>query len=218
MRLWSEIKAGLSPIVDLIYPPRCPACGEAVSNQGGLCLDCWQQLEEPIDQSDIIAASLYNGISRQLVLNFKYGGKIALAKLFARMIAAKLPETQGDNAPLLVPVPLHRLRLWERGFNQSALLARELAKLGKGKLLIDGMKRTKRTTPLGGLNHEERWAELKDAIIVPENKRSRIEGQNVLLIDDVHTSGATSSACVEALKEAGAKSVQIACFARVGQS
>lgn len=160
-----------------------------------------------------MAASLYNDASRQLILTFKHGGKIALGPLLARMIGARLDP--GDDKPLLVPVPLHRWRLWKRGYNQAALLAGELAKLGKGELLVDALIRRKRTPSLGGLGREERERALAGAISVRSSARANLSGRDVILIDDVLTSGATSEACTAALLEAGAASVRIACFARV---
>jgi ComF family protein len=116
---------------------------------------------------------------------------------------------------LIVPVPLHRWRLWSRGYNQAALLARELARLGKGEMLVDALHRQKRTPSLGGLGAKARRRALKGAILVTERHRAAIAGRNILLVDDVLTSGATSDACVAALRKAGARTVAIACFARV---
>lgn len=242
---WSaQLKSGLRPLTDLVYPPRCPVCGEAVATQGGLCLGCWSGLEtpatpacnqcqrplggspgtaqtcrlcevEPPRHAGIIAASVYTDVSRQLVLSLKHGGKIALAGLMGQMMAGRLPESNGADARLIVPVPLHRLRLWQRGFNQAALLASELARRNKGELCIDALIRRKRTPSLGGLGREERRAALCNAIAVRGARRDMIAGRDVLLVDDVYTSGATSSACVEALLDTGARSVRIVCFARV---
>ena len=164
----------------------------------------------------VYAATLYNDASRQLVLDYKHGGRITHARLLARLIAARLPDpVPGDVAPLLVPVPLHRWRLWQRGFNQAALLAGELAKAGKGETLVDGLLRRRRTPSLGGLGREARERALAGAIIVHPRRRARIAGRDVVLVDDVFTSGATSRACVAALAEAGARNVSVACFARV---
>lgn len=222
MRWQQELKTGLSPLVDLIYPPRCPSCGVAVAAHGGLCVDCWSQLDlleanasDMGDASAVIAACAYGEVSRQLVLNFKHGGKTALATVLAPMMAVSLPDASEEDPPLLIPVPLHRMRLWERGYNQAGLLARELAKLGKGQALLDGLVRTKRTPSLGSLGKEERAAVLQDAIEVPKGKQARIACRDVRLVDDVYTSGATSTACTKALLNAGAKSVTTVCFARV---
>ncbi|MEP0191042.1 MAG: ComF family protein [Erythrobacter sp.] len=239
-----EISEGLRPIIDLVYPPRCALCGDAISDQGGLCVACFDQLKFPGEpacttcqrpmgtngtakpaqchaceherpsHAGILAATIYNDASRQLVLQFKHGGKIAPAALLGRLMASKL-DPPSDDPPLLIPVPLHRLRLWERGFNQSALLARELQRQKKGELLVDGLVRRKRTPSLGGLGSDERRAVLEGAIDIRGSRAKRIATRDTILVDDVLTSGATSNACIEALLNAGAKSVKVACFARV---
>jgi ComF family protein len=244
--LASHLAGVFRPLVDFIYPPRCPLCGAAVARQDGLCADCWgalafpgepccttcQQPMKPASQARslqcgacaehpplharVSAATLYNDTSRQLVLNLKHGHKIALAGLMGRMMAARLGDAAaGEALPLLVPVPLHRWRLWDRGFNQAALLAGEMAKAGSGELLVDGLVRVRRTPSLGGLGRGAREAALAGAITVPRRRAAMIRARRVILVDDVLTSGATSTACVAALIGAGAARVEIACFARV---
>jgi ComF family protein len=233
----------MSPVVDILYPPRCPLCGEAIAKQDGLCAACWQELEllcEPACEScnwpllserlgqtlqcgaclakaplhdGIIAAARYSEASRQLVLKLKHGGKIGLAKLLGRTIAARMPDSKPGQ--ILVPVPLHPLRLWQRGYNQSALLAGELALFGKGELLVDALSRVRYTPSLGGLDKGARVKALNRAIAIRASCAERIRDAHVVLVDDVLTSGATSDACVRVLKRAGAKTVTIACFARV---
>ncbi|WP_379554629.1 ComF family protein [Qipengyuania sp. DGS5-3] len=171
-------------------------------------------MAEPPTHNGIAAATVYNDASRQLILAFKYGGRIALATMLAKLISARLPPVE-DDAPLLIPVPLHRLRLWRRGFNQAALLARELAKQGSGDLLVDGLVRRKSTPPLAGFGSKRRRSILSGAIAINARRRNAVKDRRVILVDDVLTSGATSNACVAALKQAGARSVTIACFARV---
>lgn len=243
-QLNATLKEGLRPIVDLVYPPRCVSCGGAIAAQGAMCAECWGELEipgepacktcqrplgsasaarsatcyecaaEPPRHSGIIAATLYNDASRKLILTFKHGGKIALAPLLARLMAARIEPATSDQ-PLLVPVPLHRWRIWTRGFNQSALLARQIAGLGKGELLIDGLVRRKRTPSLGGLGKDAREQALAGAIAVRVSRAALVKGRHIILVDDVLTSGATSNACITALLDSGAASVRIACFARV---
>lgn len=145
------------------------------------------------------------------MLALKHGRRIALAPLLARLIAARIPPCEEER--LLIPVPLHRWRLWQRGFNQAALLARELGKAGCDRVVVDGLVRTKRTPILGGMGAKARARVLAGAIAV--RRPDAVKGRHLLLVDDVLTSGATSTACVKALKRAGAKSVVIACFARV---
>jgi ComF family protein len=238
----ATVMAALEPVIDFVFPPRCPACGAGVGRHGGLCAECWAGLAIPSEpwcracqrpfgesgpgegaicapclahpprHAGIYAATLYAPVPRKLVLAFKHGRRIALAPMLARLMAARLPD---DSERLIVPVPLHRWRLWSRGYNQAALLARELARLGKGEMLVDALHRQKRTPSLGGLGAKARRRALKGAILVTERHRAAIAGRNILLVDDVLTSGATSDACVAALRKAGARTVAIACFARV---
>ncbi len=164
----------------------------------------------------VFAATTYGETSRKLVLAYKHGGRIALSQLLARLMAARLPDMREATAPpLLVPVPLHRWRLWQRGFNQAALLASELAKLGKGEALVDGLVRRKRTPSLGGLGREARDRALSGAIAVNSGRAAMLEGRDIILIDDVFTSGATSRACISAIRQARPASIAIACFAQV---
>ena len=238
-----EVHPLLAPVVDLVFPPRCPLCGAGLAAQSGLCAECWSGLAvpgepacatcrrpledgadlgtrcapclaQPPRHDGIAAGTLYNDTSRRLVLALKHGHRIALAPLLARMIAAQLPAEVGPGW-LAVPVPLHRWRLWSRGFNQSALLAGELVKRSGVALLVDGLIRTKRTPTLGGLGRNARARTLSGAIAVNPARANRLQGASILLVDDVLTSGATSDACVRALKRAGAERVMIACFARV---
>jgi ComF family protein len=217
----------MKPLVDLVYPPRCPLCGAALAEQDGLCAECWGLLDIPGGEADgaqlshavpVHAATYYNDASRRLVLDYKHGGRITHARLLARLIAARLPDPAAGSAkPLLVPVPLHRWRLWSRGFNQAALLAGELAKMGKGEALVDGLVRRKRTPSLGGLGRDARDQVLAGAITVPPRRVRRIAGRDVVLVDDVFTSGATARVCAAALVGAGARSVRVACFALVDE-
>ena len=237
------LAASLAPLVDFVYPPRCPACGGGVAEQGGLCAACWEGLVIPGEPScaacqrpfgdsgpqagaicapclanpprhdGIAAGTLYTDVSRQLVLAFKHGRRLALAPMLARLMAARLPVT--DPEQVIVPVPLHRWRLWRRGFNQAGLLARELQALGHGRLCVDALVRAKPTPTLGGLGRKARARALSGSILLNSRRRSAVEGRDILLVDDVLTSGATSDSCVRALKRGGASSVTIACFARV---
>jgi len=137
----------------------------------------------------------------------------SLHRCLERHGISRLPEMDGEW--LTVPVPLHPFRLWRRGFNQSALLAREIARLRGASLVVDGLVRRKRTPVLGGLGKAARARALSGAIAVRPRCRPLLREAKVVLVDDVMTSGATSDACVGALKRSGAEKVVVACFARV---
>ena len=116
-----------------------------------------------------------------------------------------------SDATLLIPVPLHRWRLWSRGFNQAALIADALSTatgVAHDPLLL---RRPKRTPALRGMNPRQR----RDAVRAAFTVERRIEGEHVVLVDDVYTSGATADACTRALLKAGAGKVTIVCWARV---
>lgn len=194
--------------------PSCASCQRPFGDDGvAHGMTCGVCLKDPPSHDGIAAGTLYNDTARRLVLSFKHGRKLALAPMLARLIAARLPEL--DGTWLAVPVPLHRFRLWRRGFNQSALLARELAKRDEIDLLVDGLVRTKPTPTLGGLGKAQRARALAGAIAVNPKRKERIQGSQILLVDDVLTSGATSNSCVSVLKRAGATKVVVACFSRV---
>ena len=237
-----QVPAALVPLVDLIFPPRCPLCGEGLSAQLGLCATCWNELVIPGDPScslcqrpfsdamatgaicapcladppkhdGIAAGTLYNETSRKLVLAFKYGRRIALAPMLARLLTGRLSAI--DESWIFIPVPLHRWRLWQRGFNQAALLAREVARAKDAGLMVDALVRRKATPKLGGLGRKARARAISGAIVINPKRAKLLRGAKIVLVDDVLTSGATSNACVSALKRAGAEKVVIACFARV---
>jgi len=239
----ATLRDSFAPLLDLVYPPRCPLCGAAIGAQSGLCAACWSDLRIPGEPScaacqrpfesaqvdsgaicapclatpprhdGIAAGTLYGEGSRKLALAFKHGRRIALAPMLARLIVARLPKLDGEW--IVVPVPLHRWRLWSRGFNQAALLARQVAKSTGTSLVVDGLVRSKRTPMLGGLGRKARARALSGALSVNPRRAEALRGAQVILVDDVLTSGATSDACVRALRRAGAAKVVIACFARV---
>ena len=183
-----------------VMPPLCPRCGKPQSS-GVLCPACvsWQA---KID--GIRSPFRFDGVMRQAIHQLKYRNLRALAEPLAELlndylIASSIP------GEVLVPVPLHRKRLRERGYNQSRLLAEELGKLNNLPVVDDCLIRQRCATPQARTSTvEERIGNVEDAFACRDG---RLQGKQVLLIDDVSTSGATLDACATALKAADATSV-----------
>ena len=156
------------------------------------------------------AAVAYDELSRSLAIRLKYGRKVAIARTMARYMAPLVGEG-GDR--VLVPVPLHRSRIWRRGFNQSALIASELARrLGIAADPVV-LRRIRRTPPLKGLSPLQRRKTVAGAFRVRD--KQKIAGKTIILIDDVLTTGSTAEACAWTLKRAGAARVELVSWARV---
>lgn len=237
-------RAATRHIVDFALPPRCPGCGTITDNQHSFCLPCWQALSflaEPCcarcglpfeyDAGDgsecgsciaappnfdrLRAAVAYGEIARRVALKLKYGGKPGVAETLAHFMRRHLDPAEGA---ILAPVPLHRWRIWKRGYNQAALIASALAKSSGMKAELDLLKRVKATPSLRGKGRRDRALALRGAFAVPDRAKAAIAGKTIILVDDVFTSGATANACAKALKRAGANKVNIICWARVVQS
>ena len=171
---------------------------------------CGRCLEIPPRIARSRAAVAYDDLSRSLAIRLKYGRKVAIARTMARYMA---PLVSSAADPLLVPVPLHRTRLWTRGFNQSALVARELSR--RLNIATDpfALVRLRRTPPLKGMSASRRQRTVAGAFRVRD--KAAVTGKTVILIDDVLTTGSTAEACAKTLKKAGASRVELVSWARV---
>ena len=225
-------------LLDFALPPRCAGCGTIVSAVDSFCADCWTHIEFlgsggcvtcglPLQATDAElcaiclarppridrtrAAVAYDEVSRGLALRLKYGRKVAVAKTMARYMAP-LIESRGSDT-LLVPVPLHRRRLWQRGFNQSAIVARELSRQTGLANNVTALKRIKPTPPLKGLSLQQRRRAVAGAFKVGD--RTAFAGRTVVLVDDVLTTGSTANACARELRRAGASRIELISWARV---
>ncbi len=243
-RLASFAASGLRYSADLILPAVCVSCGTLITHHNLLCPACWrslhlitppvcnrlgiplpgyegegphismQALANPPIFSRAIAAAHYNGIVRRLIVRFKFEDKHEPLPLFIKLMRGAGRELLSD-ADLLVPVPLHRLRLLQRRFNQSALLARGLSRASGVPAAVMALKRTKRTSAQVGLSQEARQQNVARAFGVSRNWLRAVQGKKVLLIDDVITTGATANACASALLDAGASRVDALAIALV---
>ena len=160
------------------------------------------------------AVARYDDTARTLVHRLKYSDRLDTARALGAMMARSGGELAG-GCDAIVPIPLHRLRLWGRRFNQAMELARHVAS-AHGKPVEPGLlARVKRTLPQVGLSRTQRGENLQGAFRVPAAARPRIQGRRILLVDDVITTGATANAAARALLRAGAVSVDVLAFARV---
>jgi ComF family protein len=234
-------RSALRRVLDFALPPRCPGCGAITGDPHAFCLDCWSGLDflgepccvrcalpfgfesageaecgrclaEPPPFDRLRAAVAYGEVSRRVALRLKYSGRPGLAETLAHFM---LRHLGGEGDPLLVPVPLHRWRIWKRGYNQAALIASSLSRRTGLAADPDLLVRTRATPPLKGLGRRERALAVRGAFAVPPAAKPRLAGRRIVLVDDVYTSGATASACARALKRSGAASVDILCWARV---
>jgi ComF family protein len=151
----------------------------------------------------------YEDSLRKLIHLFKYDGVQPLARRFGDWLALALPREQRFD--VIVPMPLHWIKRWQRGFNQSDLLAREIGRRWQVPVRTV-VRRKKSTAPQAGLTNAKRRANVSGAFTV--RRGVSLKGQRVLLIDDVITTGATARACALALKRAGAKHVAVLALAR----
>ena len=210
------LTAGAWSQVTFLEDPVCDGCGAGFEMDGGAyatprCAAC---LARPYVFDRARAACLYDDASRGLILKFKHSDHQPFAPLFARWVARSAAPLL-EQADAVVPVPLHRLRLLSRRFNQAAEIARPLARDAGLDYLPDALVRTTHTTTQGGKSARGRRLNVRKAFAVTDAGRRRIKGRRILLVDDVLTTDATAEACARALIEAGARAVDLAVVARV---
>lgn len=213
-RCWSSI--------DFVRPPLCDLIGIPLPFDAGAPSVSAAALANPplYDRARVVAA--YDGTMRALIHGFKYGDRSDATELFGRWLLAAGREVVRDG-DLIIPVPLSRMRLLSRRYNQAAFLATSLAQaiarepgqfsnVRQNSLLL---RRRRRTRSQVGLSASERRRNVRGAFAVPERFRPKLKDRGVILVDDVITSGATVDACAKTLKRAGAARVDVVALARV---
>ncbi len=237
----------LNDISDVIFPPQCMGCAEILSRgrqlfclackekikfiRGSLCPVCGTTfLDSPAEShlcgncienktyfSCARAVFSYETIILDVIHKFKYGNNISVGAMLASFMADfSFPDVDFSDHSLMIPVPLHIKRLRERGFNQSLILARALAKKWQIPINFSLLKRHKSTLTQTGLHKTERKQNIKGAFEV--NDKKIIAGKNIILVDDVYTTGATINECAKTMIKAGAQKVTVLTLARVLQS
>ena len=244
-RATQHLAGGARALVAFVYPPACLACGKAIGTPHGLCAECWTGLRfierpycerlgtpfavdhglslvspaaiaDPPVYARARAVVRYDDTARTLVQRLKYADRLDTARALGAMLVRAGGELAQD-CDLVVPVPLHRSRLWWRRYNQAMELARPLAHAFGKPLDATLLLRVKRTPPQVGLSRNQRGLNLQGAFRVPPEAKPRVASKRVLLVDDVITTGATANAASRALLRAGATAVDILAFARVVQ-
>ena len=233
-------------VLGIVYPPTCVGCGGATGEPHSLCARCWSQIAfierpfcerlgtpfaidlgmpllspaaiaEPPVFEPARAVARYDDVARRLVHRLKYGDRLELARALATMMVRSGAELLAE-AQVIVPVPLHRWRLWWRRFNQAMALASVVSKASGVPCDPFLLARVKPTKPQVGLSKAQRGENLQGAFRVPAEARPRLEGKRVLLVDDVLTTGATANAASRALLRGGARAVDVLAFARVAEA
>lgn len=229
-------------VLDVLIPAQCLGCETIVDTPGALCASCWPKIRfidrpycdacgVPFDFDVGVgalcpscvrdrpeyergrSAVVYDDGSRSLILGLKYGDRTDAVRAFARWMARAGSEVLAD-ADLLVPVPLHWTRLFKRRYNQSALIAHALGKLTSVGVAPDLLIRSRRTPPLGNLGASQRLTTMRNVIAMHPRRRRDLSDCRVVLIDDVHTTGATLRSCSRTLLKAGAGAVDVLTVAR----
>jgi ComF family protein len=235
------IKKLARKFLGVIFPKTCLICNRII-NGGNFCLEDWNRihflqttacnicfqpfefkiddemvcgkcLQKPPEYFKALAVFNYDETSKTLITKFKYFDQINLAKYFSELMLKQAKEILPD-IDFIVPIPLHKFRIIIRKYNQSALLAKNIAIFSKKKVLLDLLVRTKNNKPQANLNQRMRKKNVVGIFKVKEKYYQEIVGKNILLIDDVITTGATVESCCKVLKKAGATRVYILTLAK----
>ncbi|MBN1606768.1 MAG: ComF family protein [Polyangiaceae bacterium] len=218
MARWLRTAAlGCEALLEMLAPTRCVGCDTRTALGVPLCNACRRTLERPAVCSlagiPVVAAAIYRPPIQDALRRLKYASRPDLARPLARLLAEAMVQLSGTRA-LLAPVPVHRRRLAERGYNQAALLTRELARLGPWKSAPLLLARRHWSGAQVGRGRAERLENVRSDFVVRQARRAA--GQTIIVVDDVVTTGATAYSCLLALRAAGAEVAAVAAVARAG--
>ncbi|MDD5587120.1 MAG: ComF family protein [Alphaproteobacteria bacterium] len=232
-----SVRPVFQSLLDFLLPPLCLNCHEEVGGHQSLCPACWKAVQfisppccsccgapfdVPVEEGTLCgeclafppvynrarSAMIYDDASKRLVLSLKHGDRLhpvpAMAAWMQRAAEAFWPA-----ADVIVPVPLHRWRLFARRYNQAALLAGTLGRIVKKPLGVDALTRVRATPSQGRMNREQRKKNMAGAIKLNPRYTGKIKGKNIVLVDDVLTTGATVNECARVLLAGGASSVDV---------
>lgn len=213
------LERGLERLLDALFPQACAACDTLLARTARgsppFCPPCRAALRPAgagtCDRLPVFSAGRHAAPLREAIVRLKYRGRGDLGVPLGRWLAAAVPAELWARKPLVVPVPLHPRRLAERGFNQAALLARALARAAGCPVAPDALKRTGWEKRQVGLGREDRRQNVSGCFQV--RRPHRVEGREIVLVDDVFTTGATARECVSVLAQFAAVPVAIVALA-----
>lgn len=205
--------AGCREKIGAVQSPLCPVCGLPFATGNGIDHPCGHCLAARSAFDAARAATRFDGPVQELIHRFKYGNKVHLSRPLGLLTAEALSGfITAGGADWIVPVPLHRKRLRERGFNQAQLLGRVLAKQWRIPLSVNNLRRIRWTDPQIGLSADDRRRNVRGAFQVADP--SQFRERRLVLVDDVYTTGSTAMECARTLKAAGAGEVLVVTVAR----
>jgi ComF family protein len=196
--------------IEWVESPLCTCCGAVFASRDGADRVCGDCIADPPPFTRARAAAIYDGPAAQAIKRFKFTRQMAYLPVMQQWLQCPLCLELVADADLIVPVPLHPKRLKQRGFNQALLLARAFPGIPLGR---ETVVRVRHTVPQVELKPKERRDNVKGAFAVPDP--ALVKSRNVLLLDDVYTTGATVRECAKVLRKAGARQVDILTVARV---
>jgi ComF family protein len=188
-------------------PPFCHCCGKHLEGKHLARHICGECHKRKLSFDRAFSPCIYDGVVKELIRQFKYGNKDHLGRVLSRLMIDFIREF---NVPMqyvdaVIPVPLHKSRLYEREFNQAYVLSKPIAEEFGKKVVVDALIRSRSTKTQTGLEEGDRFSNVRGSFSVVDG--NKIKGANCLLVDDVLTTGATASEAAAALKNAGAQIV-----------
>lgn len=237
------VKEHILSFLSLIFPTKCPVCYSIIRAGNHLCFKCWGEIDFITDPSctkcsypfefDIgidslcgscieqehyfdsaISVMRYGDSSKRIVHKLKYGDKAHIAKNVARLMYTRIKK-ELNGVDVIVPVPMHRKKIRRRLYNQSALIASHLSRISNIPSIANCLTKTRHHAPQTGLRSELRKSNVRNSFAINEGYLPSIHNKNILLVDDVYTTGATVDECSKILKQACCDKVTVIAFARV---
>lgn len=197
---YNEIICGnCDEFINYVEEPFCPKCGKTTHEENELCIDC-QKTKHTYDKG--ISVFIYDGNIRNSILRFKYNNHKEYAKVYGKIMYDYFLMRNPFHADVILPVPMYYKKQKKRGYNQAELLAEEFSKRIGIEIYKDVLIRTKNTAAQSTLDFERRKENLKEAFKVEKN--FLIKGKDIIIIDDIYTSGNTIEQCSSELIKAGA--------------